>query len=207
MWVMWLFVKKKKRKCYFHAKIGFGALVHWTRFNRDTYPILVTYSHLNGSSAPVHFLHASILYFGTNIWKTSMIFHFPFWYVVRKYKKQVSPKKNCLLTYRHFFFNPTLPNFINFFLSPSLSQRNWEISSYHPLCSHYSLYLMTIWSECMFILLTIFSVSVYFRDLEDWTHALIEEWDFLGKEITTGPNAQMAFSVSLCPPCLGRLVL
>jgi hypothetical protein len=33
---------------------------------------------------------------------------------------------------------------------------------------------------------------IYFEDLEDQTHTLIEEGDFLGRGITTGPNTQVA---------------
>ena len=33
-----------------------------------------------------------------------------------------------------------------------------------------------------------------FEDLGDWTQILIEEWDFLGREIITGLNTQMTIN-------------
>jgi hypothetical protein len=35
-------------------------------------------------------------------------------------------------------------------------------------------------------------IHLYFEDPGNQTHALIEEWGFLGRGITTGPNAQVA---------------
>ena len=169
--------------------------MYWTCYDRDTYSILITYSHLNGSSILEHWTQSipsmPLFYISAPIYEKQVWYftsHFDMW--CENIKNRCHPKKSVYLNLSTFPLQSYFTKFHKFLsLSLSLSQRNWEISSYHPLYSHYSLYLMTIWSECMLILLTIFSVSVYFRDPEDRTHA------------------QVAFSVSLCPSCLGGLIL
>ena len=39
------------------------------------------------------------------------------------------------------------------------------------------------------------SHTLIFEDSGDWTHTLLEEWDFLGRGIITGPNTQVAYGL------------